>query len=310
MRINMSLGENLQFLRKRDNMTQEQLAEALEVSRQSVSKWESDSTYPEMDKLLQMANMFHCSLDDLIQNDISSQYVEDKAHYNEHKNQLSRKVTIGVGLILSGLTLMMLLSAFLPQTEKYESLSAIVFFIFIVIAVALFIMTGLQDDYFVKKHPFIENFYTEEEKEAFHKKYTVLVTAGVALIFVGLISSLGFESFFSDSPMMQNIAADILSAAVFFLFITISVILFVYAGTQQEKYDIDHYNAMNDHNSETYKKSHKTGITCGIIMMTATIIYLLLGFIANLWKLAPAVYAPAGIICGIAAIIINRKNDF
>lgn len=42
----MSLGENLQFLRKRENMTQEQLAEALEVSRQSVSKWESDSTYP------------------------------------------------------------------------------------------------------------------------------------------------------------------------------------------------------------------------------------------------------------------------
>lgn len=49
----MSLGENLQFLRKRENMTQEQLAEALEVSRQSVSKWESDSTYPETDKLMQ-----------------------------------------------------------------------------------------------------------------------------------------------------------------------------------------------------------------------------------------------------------------
>lgn len=48
----MSLGENLQFLRKRENMTQEQLAEALEVSRQSVSKWESDSTYPETDKLM------------------------------------------------------------------------------------------------------------------------------------------------------------------------------------------------------------------------------------------------------------------
>ena len=40
----MSLGENLQFLRKKNNITQEQLAEQLDVSRQSVSKWESDSS--------------------------------------------------------------------------------------------------------------------------------------------------------------------------------------------------------------------------------------------------------------------------
>ena len=56
----MSLGENLQYLRKRDNITQEQLAEQLDVSRQSVSKWESDTTYPEMEKLLQLCQMFHC----------------------------------------------------------------------------------------------------------------------------------------------------------------------------------------------------------------------------------------------------------
>ena len=50
----MSLGENLQFLRKKAEITQEQLAEQLEVSRQSVSKWESDTAFPEMDKILQM----------------------------------------------------------------------------------------------------------------------------------------------------------------------------------------------------------------------------------------------------------------
>lgn len=41
----MSFGENLQFLRKRENITQEQMAERLEVSRQSVSKWESDLSH-------------------------------------------------------------------------------------------------------------------------------------------------------------------------------------------------------------------------------------------------------------------------
>ncbi|MDE7009837.1 MAG: helix-turn-helix domain-containing protein, partial [Oscillospiraceae bacterium] len=45
----MSLSENLQFLRQRRGITQEQLAEELDVSRQSVSKWESGVSYPEMD---------------------------------------------------------------------------------------------------------------------------------------------------------------------------------------------------------------------------------------------------------------------
>ena len=90
----MSLGENLQFLRKKHNITQEQLAEQLEVSRQSVSKWESDSSYPEMDKILQLCNLFHCGVDDLVQKDISQLYVEDKTNYDDHYNEFSKFVSL------------------------------------------------------------------------------------------------------------------------------------------------------------------------------------------------------------------------
>ena len=65
----MSFGENLQFYRRKNSITQEQLAEKLEVSRQSISKWESNTTYPEMDKLLQMCGMFSCTLDTLLRGD-------------------------------------------------------------------------------------------------------------------------------------------------------------------------------------------------------------------------------------------------
>ena len=116
----MSLGQNLQFLRKRDNITQEQLAETLEVSRQSVSKWESDTSYPEMDKLLQLANLFHCSLDDLIQKDVSTQYVEDKCNYDEFMNQFSKRITLGLGLILGGLTLTLFLMTFFPRKQGLD----------------------------------------------------------------------------------------------------------------------------------------------------------------------------------------------
>lgn len=62
----MTLGEKLSKLRKENNYTQEQLADVLGVSRQAISKWESNITYPETDKLIRMSELFNCSLDYLL----------------------------------------------------------------------------------------------------------------------------------------------------------------------------------------------------------------------------------------------------
>lgn len=67
----MTLGEKLSKLRKEYNYTQEQLADILGVSRQSISKWESDIAYPETDKLVKMGKLFDCSMDYLLKEDIS-----------------------------------------------------------------------------------------------------------------------------------------------------------------------------------------------------------------------------------------------
>ena len=308
----MSLGQNLQFLRKRDNITQEQLAESLEVSRQSVSKWESDTSYPEMDKLIQLANLFHCSLDDLVQKDVSSQYIEDKNHYDQFKNQHSKRITLGVGLILFGVTFMGFLSAILPRNPGFDvdSLCGVGFFLFLVVAVAIFIVSGLQNDHYEKKHPYIENFYTEEEKEVFHKKFTVMITSGVVLIISGLILMTGYEAVISyDYKINSTINIEELAISLFMLFVTIAVVLFVYAGTQNSKYNINRYNLMHDHNSQTYKNGKKIGLICGCIMMAATMIFLACGFIWNLWSSAWIVYPIFGISCGITSTIINRNNE-
>lgn len=69
----MSFGKNLQFLRHlRGNMTQEALAEKMNISRQTVSKWELDTAQPEMDKALELCSIFNCSPDDLFRNDMVS----------------------------------------------------------------------------------------------------------------------------------------------------------------------------------------------------------------------------------------------
>ena len=67
----MNLSDNLKKIRKDNNLSQEQLAEKLGVSRQSVSKWESGIAYPEMDKVLQLCKMFNLNIDELLNQNIS-----------------------------------------------------------------------------------------------------------------------------------------------------------------------------------------------------------------------------------------------
>ena len=62
----MSLGENISALRAARGMKQDELAAALGVSRQSVSKWETDASVPELDKLVQLAGLFGVTLDGLV----------------------------------------------------------------------------------------------------------------------------------------------------------------------------------------------------------------------------------------------------
>lgn len=69
----MSLGKNIQYLRKQKKITQEQLAEIMSVSRQTISRWEADEIIPELNKLVAMSDVFACKLDALVREDLSDQ---------------------------------------------------------------------------------------------------------------------------------------------------------------------------------------------------------------------------------------------
>ena len=74
----MFFASNLQKLRKRENMSQEALAEKLDVTRQSVSKWESGASYPEMDKLISICKIFNVDMDTLVNGDVLDEKKQDK----------------------------------------------------------------------------------------------------------------------------------------------------------------------------------------------------------------------------------------
>ncbi len=68
----MSLGTNIQYLRKLNKMTQEQFAEKLDITRQTVSRWESDEVTPELNILVEMCSLFSCKLDELVRENMSA----------------------------------------------------------------------------------------------------------------------------------------------------------------------------------------------------------------------------------------------
>lgn len=87
----LKLGEKLQTLRKARGLSQEQLAEQLGVSRQSVSKWEAEQSYPELDKVIGLSRFFAVSTDYLLKDEWEGEAEKDREGRDEQKNQKNRE---------------------------------------------------------------------------------------------------------------------------------------------------------------------------------------------------------------------------
>lgn len=90
----MTMGEKLAKLRKEHNLTQEQFAELLKVSRQSVSKWELNTTYPDTEKLIRISKLFDCSLDYLLKDEIEQMDINVVA-----ANEEARYIKLRAGVL-------------------------------------------------------------------------------------------------------------------------------------------------------------------------------------------------------------------
>ena len=88
----MTLGEKIARQRKELNYTQEQLADILGVSRQSIRKWESDIAYPETDKLIELGKLFDCSMDYLLKEEVTEKSGAQTSDFTEKIKEISRNV--------------------------------------------------------------------------------------------------------------------------------------------------------------------------------------------------------------------------
>ena len=126
----MKFGENLKSLRKNKNLSQEQLAEKVNVSRQSVSKWETGEAYPEMNNILELCKIFKCKINDLVNDsiiDLDSLDEEVKMSVVKFKKEKQKKVktlskiisvlsSIGKVILIIAIPLIALLIILAPST--------------------------------------------------------------------------------------------------------------------------------------------------------------------------------------------------
>ncbi len=291
----MNFAENLQNLRKKKNMTQDELAEKLQVSRQAVSKWESGSGYPETEKIISICDIFNCSMDELIKGKIS---IDENDNYDLIMSKSANQVAIAVTLILLGVSVFLTIVGFVPDVEQYSLIGICAILLGVAFAVPLFIINGSKIEEFKKKNPILNNVYTENELEVGKAKYTKLTAIGISIILIGvmiMILLLGLKIGGEESP---------LPVAILMYFITIGTSIIVYASNMKEKFDIAKYNKEN---TIEYKEiKNKVGKICGIIMLITTIIFLIWGFTLNMWEINWMVYPIGGILCGIISIIFEK----
>jgi transcriptional regulator with XRE-family HTH domain len=107
--MKLSFSEKLQRLRKEKGLSQEQLAELIDVSRQSVSKWESGQTYPEINKLIILSDLFKITLDDLVKdkNTGFTEIKEDEIDEEDGDDDIDSSLMVGgflVGIAIGAIT--------------------------------------------------------------------------------------------------------------------------------------------------------------------------------------------------------------
>lgn len=301
-------------------MTQEALAEKLDVSRQTISKWESDQCYPEMEKILILCDMFECNMDTLMRGNLldenantsdeqeagqgteqktentppeKKQYSDiTKEKYEKHMNKFSISIASSVFLIIFGVSLLIFIDSF----NVRGFISAAILMSLIAIAVFVIILSGIKHSEFEKENPLIKNFYTKEERSTFGKKFSFMIASGVALILVGIILLIMSEGFSQNPYIIEN-----RFASLFMLFVAIAVFLFIFGGIQYSKYDIEERN-------KAITKEGKTSLSeaiCGAIMLVATAIFLFAGIVFNMWHPAWVVFPIGGILCGIVSTLFD-----
>ena len=314
----MILADKIIENRKKNGWSQEELADRLGVSRQSVSKWEGAQAVPDMKKIIQMAEVFGVSTDYLLRDDIEtatapevppvdnglgdevrSVSMEEASAFLAHNMKASTTISTGVMLcILSPIVLMILgglqNSGMLKVSEEVAGISGVVVLIMIVAAaVGMFIITSLRG----KDYDFLEdtNIDTEygvsgmarERRDAYAQTHSRRLVIGIMLCVMAAVPLLILlmMGYSNNSDLLPAVGVAALLAMV-----AVGVKLIVLTCIRQDGYD-----KLLEEGDYT-RLNKKAGRFDGIYWMVALAVYLGWSFYNMQWQTTWIVWPIAGVL--------------
>jgi len=329
----MILADKIINLRKKEGWSQEQLAEKIGVSRQSISKWESAQSIPDMNKLLILAEIFNVSTDFLLKDDMEIEEhapnqkaetavsvetgeeltpvtMEDAVEFLTRNEKGAYKVALGVMMcIFSPVVLILLAGAGeagkIALTEDQGSfIGLIVLMSLIATAVILFIHTGMQN----KKYEFIReksidtaygiDGMARDRMQKYEGTHTKDLIVGIGLCVASCIPI--FVCGFFDE---NNDFLGCIGAACLLTMVAVGVYHIVKTSCIQGGYE-----ALLEVGDYTRINKKFSRIFGGIYWGSATAIYLLISFLTMRWDITWVVWPVAGIMYGVVGEIYRLKN--
>ncbi|WP_207645537.1 helix-turn-helix domain-containing protein [Marvinbryantia formatexigens] len=321
-------------LRKKNGWSQEELAQQLRVSRQSVSKWEGGQSVPDLDKLLALSQIFGVTLDYLVKDEISSEEVQytatdipedDLPHVSVEEadaflatvQTAARQIAFGVSLcILSPITLLLL--GILSETGRSRitedmagGLGVAVLLIMVAAAIPLFIKNGMQLDHY--KHITQHNFHAEygvesiaqDRMEKFSGTYTKGIIYGVLIIILGVVPLMLAAGFHASDFIMVVCLCFLLAL------IAVAVFFLVKNGMIQESYH--QILQTGDFAPEKRAQSRRNETIGTIYWCSVTAIYLAVSLAENNWDKSWIIWPVAGVlfaaVLGFAQLLMKERRE-
>ena len=330
----MILADKIINERKKNGWSQEELAEQLSVSRQSISKWEGAQAIPDIQKIIKMAELFGVSTDYLLKDEMEPEgmdgstggtdlgeglegavrvSMEEANEYLELEEKLTPRKANMVSLCIFAPAFLLFfiglseLPGFPIPSALLVAIGVIGLLLMIAFAVFFFIVDGAKLNRFeyLEKSP-IETLYgvsgmVKEKKTATEQSDMMMIALGVILCIISVIPLL-IVSF-----MKVPDAYVIFMVSVLLLFVCAGVNLFVRAGSRREAYS--KLLQEGDYSIKEKKKSPLVSAVSSVYWMVAVAIYLAWSFLTNDWGRTWLVWPIAGVAFGILMTILNAVTE-
>lgn len=253
-----------------------------------------------MDTLLKLCDMFHTDMDTLLRGSVENSLSEDSAGYDRFMTLYARKIAGGVSAIIAGAAVAALSAA----RGIPDMVGAAILLLVIAVAVVVFIASGMEEEHFRKKHPAIPDFYTEQQKEQFHRRYIWYIAGSVGAILLGVVLLVLVFTVLPEKEPYESYMG-----ALFLLIVACAVYFLVYGGMLEDKFNIPKYNRQNNPTPEDKERRRRAVTACALIMILATAVFLTIGLGWDRWESAAIIYPVGGVLCGAAWLLLGPKLD-